>query len=72
MKPVPVIYPGKNEDNRVSRENQELGKLVSISALVSIFLYFLVPVKCMATELSDSGLYVIPYPQKGCYRWRQF
>jgi hypothetical protein len=31
---------------------------------VSIILYFLVPLKCIATELPDSALYVIPYPQQ--------
>jgi hypothetical protein len=29
-----------------------------------IIIYFLVPAKCMASELSDSGLYVVPYPQQ--------
>ncbi len=41
-----------------------LGRLAFASLLLPLLLYFLVPVTCMATELSDSGLYVIPYPQK--------
>lgn len=41
-----------------------LGRLASASALLSVFLYFLVPANCRATELSDSGIYVIPYPQQ--------
>src|SRR5204863_2693432 len=39
-------------------------RLVFVSFLLSAILYFLVPAKCMATDLSDSGLYVIPYPQQ--------
>ncbi len=41
-----------------------LGKLVFAPALLSVFIYFLVPANCLATELSDSGLYVIPHPQQ--------
>jgi hexosaminidase len=41
-----------------------LGRFVFLSGLLFSFLHFLVPVTCMATELSDSGLYIIPYPQK--------
>ena len=41
-----------------------LGRLVCINFLFIILLYLLCPAICIASELSDSGLYVIPYPQK--------
>src|SRR5688572_5928728 len=37
---------------------------INSSALLSIFLCLLIPVKGIATELTDLGLHVIPYPQQ--------
>ncbi|MEO8763279.1 MAG: beta-N-acetylhexosaminidase [Ginsengibacter sp.] len=39
-------------------------KLLSAFAIFYIFLSFLMPKNCLATALADSGIYVIPYPQK--------
>src|SRR5258708_2994198 len=41
-----------------------LGRLICINFLFTVFLYLLSPATCLATGLFDSGLYVIPYPQK--------
>jgi len=32
--------------------------------LLCTVIYFIAPLKCMATGLTDSGLYIIPYPQQ--------
>ncbi len=53
----------QNQINRSSGKTKT-ARLVLKSALLSIFLYLLVPVKCLAADLSDSALYVIPYPQQ--------
>jgi len=53
----------KIQNTRSSWKTKSAG-LVFGSSLLSIFIYLLVPLKCLANELSDSAVSVIPYPQQ--------
>lgn len=60
---VLVISLSKRLSKRLTRKIGN-GNIILLSGLFSLFLFFSVPVKCIAEGLTDLGLYVIPYPQQ--------
>lgn len=55
----------KFDSELIKCKSARIGRdIILQTGLLLIFLYFISYIKCNATELSDLGLYVIPYPQQ--------